>query len=360
MEKFNSILDNPRLDNLTNEIWKSAERLRGKFKQYEYRKVVLPMIVLRRLECVLVDWREQKKADIRAKRPAIKDAGTGGMLSVAKEHLRNKAKSDAERSAVEKFVTVHGQELDLSNFAICLSDLLIKNDPQAKITFGNSLVPFEQEKGDENDDLGDRWQEPKWKFDYMLSNPPFGVTWGYEDPKVKIFPTSAFVYHKVEVVFWQTDAEDRPLWKKEPYERKFTATELKKDQMFYAPETLIYTVKFADGTEDEFWVSPKTDITKELKKFLHEHAEVQSVVVEHPEYVEDSEYIPFEKDIETFLNREITTPLIRWAELPQLGYEILPNKYFYKYVPPVSTKELMKNFRLLEREADELLKGLDA
>ena len=71
MNVVNSVLDKPRLDNLTNEIWKSAERLRGKFKQYEYQKVVLPMIVLRRLECVLVDWREQKKADIRAKRPMI-------------------------------------------------------------------------------------------------------------------------------------------------------------------------------------------------------------------------------------------------------------------------------------------------
>ena len=88
-------------------------------------------------------------------------------------------------------------------------------------------------------------------------------------------------------------------------------------------------------------------------KFLHEHAAVESVVVEHPEYVEDSEYIPFEEDIETFLKREITTPLIRWAELPQLGYEILLNKYFYKCVPPVSTKELMKSFRLLGRQNND-------
>ena len=123
---------------------------------------------------------------------------------------------------------------------------------------------------------------------------------------------------------------------------------------------MIYTVKFVDVTEDEFKNVPKTDIAKELKKFLLEHAAVESVVVEHPEYVEDSEYIPFEEDIETFLKREITVPLIRWSELPQLGYEILPNKYFYKYEPPISTKELMKSFRLLEREADELLKELDA
>jgi type I restriction enzyme M protein len=38
-------LDKPRLDNLANEIWKSAERLRGKFKAYEYQNVILPMIV---------------------------------------------------------------------------------------------------------------------------------------------------------------------------------------------------------------------------------------------------------------------------------------------------------------------------
>jgi hypothetical protein len=34
-------LNNPKLDNLTNEIWKSAERLRGKFKSYEYQSVIL-------------------------------------------------------------------------------------------------------------------------------------------------------------------------------------------------------------------------------------------------------------------------------------------------------------------------------
>ena len=43
-----------QLDNLTDEIWKSAERLRGKFKSYEYQSVILPIIVIRRLECVLI------------------------------------------------------------------------------------------------------------------------------------------------------------------------------------------------------------------------------------------------------------------------------------------------------------------
>jgi type I restriction enzyme M protein len=64
-------LNKPRLDNLADEIWKSAERLRGKFKAYEYQNVVLPIIVIRRLECVLIKWREDKATEVLAKRPKL-------------------------------------------------------------------------------------------------------------------------------------------------------------------------------------------------------------------------------------------------------------------------------------------------
>ncbi|MCX5894744.1 MAG: type I restriction-modification system subunit M N-terminal domain-containing protein [Proteobacteria bacterium] len=64
-------LNKPKLDNLANEIWKSAERLRGKFKAYEYQSVILPIIVIRRLECVLLAWRETKSAEVLAKRPKL-------------------------------------------------------------------------------------------------------------------------------------------------------------------------------------------------------------------------------------------------------------------------------------------------
>ena len=66
-------LNKPKLDNLTSDIWKSAERLRGKFKSYEYQSVILPIIVIRRLECVLIKWREEKAAEVRGKRPNITD-----------------------------------------------------------------------------------------------------------------------------------------------------------------------------------------------------------------------------------------------------------------------------------------------
>ena len=66
-------LNKPKLDNLANEIWKSAIRLRGKFKAYEYQNVILPMIVIRRLECVLLAWREVKRAEINASLAKIAD-----------------------------------------------------------------------------------------------------------------------------------------------------------------------------------------------------------------------------------------------------------------------------------------------
>src|ERR1022692_679125 len=64
-------LNKPKLDNRANDIWKSAKRLRGKFKAYEYQSVILPIIVIRRLECVLLSWRESKRVEVLANRPAL-------------------------------------------------------------------------------------------------------------------------------------------------------------------------------------------------------------------------------------------------------------------------------------------------
>ena len=63
------------------------------------------------------------------------------MLSVAKEHLLDRAATPEEKERVEKFLTVHGEELSPTNYAVCQADLLIKNDQQVKIFLGNSLIP---------------------------------------------------------------------------------------------------------------------------------------------------------------------------------------------------------------------------
>ncbi|WP_313349149.1 class I SAM-dependent DNA methyltransferase [Paracoccus sp. (in: a-proteobacteria)] len=81
-------------------------------------------------------------------------AGTGGMLSVAQEYL-----TDLNPSAS---VSLFGQELNPESYAICKADMLIKGQDVGNIHFGNTL----------SDD-----GHPDQKFDYMLSNPPFGVEW---------------------------------------------------------------------------------------------------------------------------------------------------------------------------------------
>src|SRR5260370_42243070 len=73
MPQASLALNKQKLDNLASEIWKYATRLRGKFKAYEYQNVILPIIVIRRLECVLLKWREDKKAEIRAKKPKLSE-----------------------------------------------------------------------------------------------------------------------------------------------------------------------------------------------------------------------------------------------------------------------------------------------
>lgn len=81
-------------------------------------------------------------------------AGTGGMLSVAGEHLAS-LNPDAR-------LVMYGQELNPESYAICKADMLIKGQDIANIIFGNTLSA---------DGL------PGKRFDYMLSNPPFGVEW---------------------------------------------------------------------------------------------------------------------------------------------------------------------------------------
>ena len=81
-------------------------------------------------------------------------AGTGGMLSVGEEHLTSH-NPDAR-------LVMYGQELNAESYAICKADMLIKGQDIANIIFGNTLSA---------DGL------PGKCFDYMLSNPPFGVEW---------------------------------------------------------------------------------------------------------------------------------------------------------------------------------------
>jgi type I restriction enzyme M protein len=81
-------------------------------------------------------------------------AGTGGFLSAGMEYVH-----ELNPQAV---IRAYGQELNPESYAICKADMLIKGQEVGNIKLGNTLS---------NDHL---YAD---KFDYMLSNPPFGVDW---------------------------------------------------------------------------------------------------------------------------------------------------------------------------------------
>jgi type I restriction enzyme M protein len=81
-------------------------------------------------------------------------AGTGGMLSIGSEYL-------LEHNPKAR-LTLFGQELNDESYAICKADMLIKGQDVGNVVAGNTLS---------DDGHAGR------KFNYMLSNPPFGVEW---------------------------------------------------------------------------------------------------------------------------------------------------------------------------------------
>jgi type I restriction enzyme M protein len=666
------MINKERLENLTQEVWKGAIKLRGKFKAKDYPSVILPMIMIRRIECVLEIKREQFKTAILAKTPNLdnetlqkrikiqeqnepfynksnwtlkgildesssqietnfrdyinnyslniddiidkfnyrywvtemskakrlssiiqlvaeedfspkrlsniemgyvyenllqlfsqddaKDTGehftpreiirimvdlmeidfdpetakkaisiydpacgTGGMLSIAKEHIVDKAKTDKGLQNAEDLVLLNGQELLPQNYALCKADMILKGEAHINITHGNSLIPDIESIEDDGDQHSGEY------FDYMISNPPFGVDWSdykndverlktsryawgmspsndgallflltmiekmkakekggskiailfngsplsngdatqaeseirrnilqrdlldtivmlpdqmfyntgiytyiwllnnnkpankkdkvliinardkYEkEPKsfgnkrnritdkdrtwihnqfeewketeqTKIFHTTDFAFHKVEVVFWQEDENGKQMWITEPFDVQLNNGNAKKRLDLYGDMTFYLKIGATEPVEVEIPYDGnkafETLVAEKLKKQVPDFKEktindikawfkVQDKTAEfnHRHYIVDNEYIPFDRTqvdkeayINSFLTKEIDYEIIHWQEYEQLGYEILPNKYFYKYQEPTPSDDLIKDFWQLEKDAEKLL-----
>ncbi|MGD9159376.1 MAG: class I SAM-dependent DNA methyltransferase [Desulfobacteraceae bacterium] len=89
--------------------------------------------------------------------------GTGGMLSVAEDYVRE-LNPDAH-------LKVFGQDYNAQAYAVCGSDMMIKGQDIENIAFGDSFT----------DDSFSRH-----RFDYMLANPPFGVEWKPQSDYIKL------------------------------------------------------------------------------------------------------------------------------------------------------------------------------
>ena len=90
-------------------------------------------------------------------------SGTGGMLTMGKEYFREQINPGTT-------IRLLGQELNAQTYAICKSDMLITGEDPDNIRHGSSLSD-DQFQGD--------------SFDYMITNPPFGVSWKSDEAAVK-------------------------------------------------------------------------------------------------------------------------------------------------------------------------------
>ena len=93
--------------------------------------------------------------------------GTGGMLTVAQDRLLTLAKEQGKDVSIHLF----GQEINPETYAICTADMLLKGDGEeaSHIMYGSTL----------SDD-----QHASRKFDFMLSNPPYGKSWKTDAEKM--------------------------------------------------------------------------------------------------------------------------------------------------------------------------------
>ena len=89
--------------------------------------------------------------------------GTGGILTIGKEWITENISSDIK-------VNLFGQELNSQSYSICKSDFLITGEDPENIKLGSSLS---------NDQFENK------KFDYSITNPPFGVSWKSDEDFVK-------------------------------------------------------------------------------------------------------------------------------------------------------------------------------
>ena len=459
--------------------------------------------------------------------------GTGGMLSIAKEHLVDLAQTKQGQKNVEDLVLLNGQELLPQNYAVCLTDMILKGEKHINITCGNSLIPNIKSIEDDGD------QHQNQHFDYLISNPPFGVTWsGYEDEVAKlstsryswgmpakgdgsllflqtllekmkpasqggsrasilfngsplsngdatsgeseirrhllendlldtiimlpdqmfyntgiytyiwvlnnnkpthkrgkvllinareqfekepksfghkrnritddhrhwinqqfqtwenndqcqVFNTTDFAYHKIKLTYWQEDEYGEQMWITKDLGNSLTTAQAK--SLWEKYEDITYTLEFTPTDYDaftlEFLFNQEQGFETVLKSLLKKRdglAELSAkdlatwlklqmkeakvkITCHHRHYIDDTEYIPFDatatdKDahIEAFLDREIDYKVICWEEFGQLGYEILPNKYFYQYTAPEPSDQLLQTFYSLEQEANDLLNSIKA
>lgn len=351
-------------------------------------------------------------------------SGSGGIITIGKKWILEKINPNIE-------INLFGQELNPQTYSICKSDLLISGENPNNIRIGSTLS---------ND------QFPGMKFDYLLSNPPYGVSWKSEQDFVENESQNTngrffvgtprvsdgsllFLQHmiskmepkgsRVGVIFNGSPLFTGDSGSGESNIRKWIiendwlecVVQLP-DQLFFNTGITTYIwivsnnkkkkrkgkVQLIDGSsffkpmkkslgnKRKFITDEMVEqLTKEYEDFKEtEYSKIfpnqffgyTKVVIEQPLVkdgkvekdktgkpkpdgsLRDTERIPLGTDIDEYFKKEVKPHLPNsWMDRTKdsVGYEINFTKYFYKYTPLRSLKDITKELLELEKESDGLM-----
>ena len=352
--------------------------------------------------------------------------GTGGMLTIGKKYFHEEINPDAT-------VRLLGQELNAQTYAICKSEMLITGEDPDNIRHGSSLS-------------NDKFQGES--FDYMITNPPFGVSWKSDEAVVKEDAKTAngrfavgtprssdgallFLQHmlskiekdgsRIGIVFNGSPLFTGDAGSGESNIRSWIIENDWLECIIALPEKLFFNTSIATyiwiltnqktpARQGKIQLINAVDFHDDMKRNLgQKNARISDshirqilelytnfeeterckiypnnffgyakVTVERPlideetgDVVTDSrgnlkpdtklrdyERIPLTDAIDDYYQREVKPHVPdSWIDRKKdkVGYEINFNRYFYKYTPLRSLKEIADEIRVLERKSEGLL-----
>ena len=167
IEKFTDIdlhpsnIDNHVMGNIFEELLRKFSEMSNETSGEHYT----PRDVVNLLVSLVFSSDKEKLSDPN-KIISVYDpcCGTGGMLTIGKDWVHENINKEVD-------VNLFGQELNPQTYSICKSDFLITDEEPDNIKLGSTLT-------------NDQHSDGNRKFDYMITNPPFGVSWKSEQKQI--------------------------------------------------------------------------------------------------------------------------------------------------------------------------------
>jgi type I restriction enzyme M protein len=364
--------------------------------------------------------------------------GSGGMLTESKEYLLS------DDTKYNGYIHLFGQEINDKTYATCKADFLIKGENPDGVAYGSTLS---------NDGFAGQ------KFDFMLTNPPYGKTWKGdfekllvgEGKKKQIVDTRfeiglprisdgqlLFVEHMLSKMKTDSVLGSRiasvhngsalftgDAGQGESEIRKYLFEHDLFDTIIALPTNIFYNtgiptyiflisnkkeekrkgkVQLINATSAEFYTEMRKTLgqkrveisSEQIDKIIKLYFDFQEnknskiydtidfgftqIKVHRPlkddqgksvkkkngeieidKDLEDIENIPLKQNIDEFFEQEVKKYFSdAWYDPKEskVGYEINFNKYFYKFVPPRSSEEILIELKKLDKETDELMKEI--